>query len=105
VSPERKQEREREKEEEQGSLSAASLALALDNIGPYLQRLPPRHRGLVTVQMDNTQGAGGGGDAYGLALAALVRDGCVVLGKAVTAENCDACMQQVHVCMGWGASM
>jgi hypothetical protein len=65
--------------------------LALGNIGSYMLQLPPRQQGLVTV--DTTRHSGE--QAYGLALAALVRDGCVVLGRAVPEDTCEECMRQV----------
>ena len=72
-------------------LSTTSLGLALDNIGSYMRQLPPQHHGIVTVDTSQHNSD----QTYGLALAAMVRDGCVVLGKAVSKDICEDILRQV----------
>ena len=56
----------------------------------WIRRLPSRSAGLVTIDAAAPQ-------AGELLLAAMLRDGCAVIGNAVTAANCDAVMDQLDV--------
>jgi hypothetical protein len=55
--------------------------LAPHNMGSWIQKLPPLSNGLVTVKY-------GADDDAELLLAALLRDGCCVIGDAVSAVRC-----------------
>jgi ectoine hydroxylase-related dioxygenase (phytanoyl-CoA dioxygenase family) len=63
--------------------------LNLENIAVWIERLPHRDLGLVTI--DNSAP-----EAFPLLLAAMVRDGCAVIKDAVSSSLCDTVMSQLQ---------